>query len=42
MGAKIKFLNNRKINGERVSDIYVRSNKKLKSINLNPNSIVRQ
>lgn len=36
MGAKIKFLNNRKINGERISDIYVRSNKKLKPINLNP------
>ena len=36
MGAKIKLLNIRKINGERISDIYVRSNKKLKSINLNP------
>ena len=36
MGAKIKFLNSRTINGERISDIYVRSNKKLKSINLNP------
>ena len=36
MGAKIKFLNSRKINGERISDIYVRSNKKLKPINLNP------
>ena len=36
MGAKIKFLNSRKINGEKISDIYVSSNKKLKSINLNP------
>jgi 3-phosphoshikimate 1-carboxyvinyltransferase len=36
MGAKIKFLNSRNINGERISDIYVKSNRKLKSINLNP------
>ena len=36
MGANIKFLNTRKINGEKVSDIFVQSNKNLKSINLNP------
>ena len=36
MGAGIKFLNTKKINGENVSDIFVKSNRNLKGINLNP------
>ena len=37
MGAQIKFLNKRNYRGEVVADIFVKSKKKLKSINLNPN-----
>ena len=36
MGAQIKFLNKKKYKGEDVSDIFVKSNNKLNSINLNP------
>ena len=36
MGSKIQFLNKRYYKGEKISDICVRSNKNLKSINLNP------
>ena len=36
MGAKIKFLNTKKINGEKISDILVESNRNLNGINLNP------
>jgi 3-phosphoshikimate 1-carboxyvinyltransferase len=36
MGAKIKFLNKKKYKGEEIADIFVRSKKKLKSINLSP------
>ena len=37
MGAQIKFLNKRNYKGEVVADIFVKSKKKLRSINLNPN-----
>jgi len=36
MGAKIKFINKKKYKGENIADIFVRSAKKLKSINLSP------
>ena len=36
MGAGIKFLNTKKIKGENISDIFVKSNRNLKGINLNP------
>ena len=36
MGSKIKFLNKRYYKGEKISDIYVKANKNLKGINLNP------
>ncbi len=36
MGAQIKFLNKRNYNGELIADIFVKSKKNLKSINLNP------
>ena len=36
MGSKIKFFNKRYYKGEKISDIYVKSNKNLKGINLNP------
>ena len=36
MGAKIKFINKQKYKGENIADIFVRSAKKLKSINLSP------
>ncbi len=36
MGSKIRFLNKRNYKGEKVSDIYVKSNKNLKGISLNP------
>ena len=35
MGANIKFLNKKKYNGELIGDIFVKSKKKLKAINLN-------
>ncbi len=36
MGSKIKFLNKRNYKGEKISDIYIKSNKNLKGINLSP------
>jgi len=36
MGSKIQFFNKRYYKGEKISDIYIRSKKNLKSINLNP------
>ncbi len=36
MGAGIKFLNNREYKGEKIGDIYIKSRKSLKSINLKP------
>jgi len=36
MGSKIKFFNKRYYKGEKISDIYVKANKNLKGINLNP------
>jgi 3-phosphoshikimate 1-carboxyvinyltransferase len=36
MGANIKFLNTKNINGERISDIFIKSTRNLKGINLNP------
>ena len=36
MGAQIKFLNKKKYKGEKIGDIFVRSNNNLNSINLNP------
>ncbi len=36
MGAKIKFLNKKIYKGEKVADIFIKSNKNLRSINLNP------
>ncbi len=36
MGSKIKFLNKRYYKGEKISDIYVKANRNLKGINLNP------
>ena len=36
MGAKIKLLNTKIYNGEKISDIFVKSSKTLKGINLNP------
>ena len=37
MGAQIKFFNKRNYKGETIADIFVKSVKNLKSINLNPN-----
>ena len=37
MGSKIKFLNKKYYKGEKIADIYVKSNKNLRGINLNPN-----
>ena len=43
MGAKVKFTNKRKVHGEQIADIYVKSQKNLKPINcpveLNSNAI---
>ena len=36
MGAKIKFLNKKNYKGELIADIFIKSQKKLKSINLDP------
>ena len=36
MGAKIKFLNKKIYKGEKIADIFVESNQKLRSIKLNP------
>ena len=36
MGSKIKFLNKKNYKGEKISDIYVKSNRNLRGINLDP------